>query len=857
VFHFGDNLRQSINIRVEKWPHMSTTMSPLKKWVSRFLKFVAVAAVMTVGLGLGSYAYFSRNLPDPAQLKTFRPPQVSKVTCSDGAVCAEYFTQRRTWVDITKLPKHVADSFLAAEDADFYSHAGLDWVGIARSSFKNLVPGRMKSGASTISQQTCRGLLLTQERTLSRKMREWILTPRMEQALTKNEILNLYINTIYFGHNRYGLEEASQFYFGKSAAALSVGEAAVMAGTIQSPNRINPLTNIVKAKRRQRYVLGQLVRHGFLTQEIVEPELEKPIVLGPRPPAIVGAYYAEEVRRNLLARYGEKLLNEGGLKVEIAMDVKKQAAAEEAVKTGLEAVDLRAGYRGPVGHIELSRFEALRGLLKTRLLEAGRRKPDEVLVADLTTLKDDVPADDSEESEETATLDEPIPTNDEKLVRAVGVKTLAPLVETVGIVVKIEVTENAALVDVVSNQIRIPWAGNKWNKRVSEKGLLAVNNIEELVEVGDLVRVRLGASTDSSTPLSGVIVQLPKVQGALVSIDPLTRNVVALVGGYDASISAFNRATQAQRQPGSSFKPFLYGAAMASKKFTPVSIVNDAPEAIRDSYTGKMWKPQNYEKGGFEGPMTLRTALTKSKNTVSVRLIEALTPKVVIEFARLAGIKSPLPENLTLALGTGEVSPLEIANAYATLHSGGAYADAIVIKKVTDLSGRVLEEHVAAFEPRIDKAAAFLTTSLMRSVVEEGTAVAVLELKRPAAGKTGTAQEFRDAWFSGFTMENVTTAWVGQDDHSPIGPSETGGKAALPIWLHYMRTIHQRVPVRDFAIPEGIVSVRVNPQNGLLAGAAMPGRVEYFMNDTAPTILSGDGSTVDVNDFIMQGGANR
>jgi penicillin-binding protein 1A len=371
-----------------------------------------------------------------------------------------------------------------------------------------------------------------------------------------------------------------------------------------------------------------------------------------------------------------------------------------------------------------------------------------------------------------------------------------------------------------------------------------------VLKVGDVVRIRVLKVPPPPGFLEASLDQVPAAQAALVIIKPETRHVVALTGGYDFVRSAFNRATQAKRQPGSSFKPFLYGSALATTKYTVVSVVNDAPEAIRDPYTGKTWKPQNYEKGGFDGPMTLRQALTLSKNTVSVRLIEALTPATVIDFARKVGINSQLPENLTLALGTGEVSPLEEANAYATIHSLGKYAEPIMLVRVTDGSGKILEEHQAAFEERIPAPIAALTTSLMRSVVEQGTATAVRELNRPAAGKTGTASEYRDAWFSGYTADYVATAWVGFDNHDPLGPSETGGKAALPIWLSAMRVIHEGLPPREFEIPEGVVTVRIDPNTGLLAGTRVPGREEMFLSGTEPTVETTGGEAVE--DFFNQ-----
>jgi penicillin-binding protein 1A len=832
-----------------------TFRARLWRWFKRLMVLAVIGLVLVIALGFASYAYFSRDLPSVEDLHAWRPAQVTKVTCRDGSTCAEFYLQRRTWVDITTMPKHVRDSFLAAEDADFYSHQGLDYLGILRSAVKNLKPGGMKSGASTISQQTCRQLLLSQERTLSRKMREWILTPRMEAALSKDEILNLYVNTIYFGHNRYGVEEASLFYFGKHAKDLTLGEAAVIAGTVQLPHRINPVTNVVKAKRRQTYVLKQLASHGFVTLEKATAEIEKPIILGPRPPAQIGASYAEEVRKQLVARYGEKAVLEGGLRVQIAMEPALQAAAEASVRAGLEAVDKRQGYRGPVGVVELERFKSLRPLLEKRLTEAGKRKPDDRFVADLTVLKDLKPpakeegADPLADPEEQLIPDEPVDTEDEKLAHAIGVKTLSDGVESVAWVSALDDAKGTAQLDLIGATAQLDFANLKWARR-RDGAKVGANptKISEVVAVGELVRVRLGPAIPASQTLSATLAQIPVVQGGLVAIDPKDRAVVALVGGYDFNLSAFNRATQARRQPGSSFKPFLYATAIESTKFTPISIINDAPEAIRDPYTGKMWKPQNYEKGGFEGPITLRQALTKSKNTVSVRLIEALGPDTVIAFANKAGIKSPLPQNLTLALGTGEVSMLEIANAYTTLQTNGLLAEPVMLVRVTDAKGKILEERHAAPEQVLNPAVAFLATSLMRSVVEEGTAVAVLELNRPAAGKTGTAQEFRDAWFSGYTADYVASAWVGFDDHEPIGPGETGGKAALPLWLGFMRVAHQGLPPREFAVPEGVKQVRIDPRTGKLAGGSVPGRNEWFLDGTEPTEET---RAVDPNDFLL------
>nr|WP_224243756.1 PBP1A family penicillin-binding protein [Hyalangium gracile] len=831
------------------------------KWTKRLLIVGAVGLVLAVATGVGAYLYFSRELPSVEALRNYQPPQVTKVTCGDGSLCAEFFKERRTLVRIEDLPKHVRDAFLAAEDADFYKHEGLDFFGITRAAIKNLIPGSRKSGASTITQQVVKNLLLTPERSLGRKIREWILTPRVEEALTKDQILNLYINQIYYGNRRYGLEEAALYYFGKHAKDLSIGEAAVLAGTPQSPHRINPETNMVRAKSRQRYVLGQLMQHGFLPKEQVEPELDKPIVLAPRPPPPVGAYYAAEIRRTLIERYGEEAVLEGGLRVEIAMQPKLQAVAEESVRTGLEAVDRRQGYRGPLGTLEAERFNRYKGLISHRIEEAGRRQKDAEYVADLAPLakagEEPKPTEEEEGAEEQrpelTPEGEAPPSAEQALVGSIRLRPLKEGLRLTGYVTAVDEKKGIAKVDLIGRTAEIAFPTVKWAR---QKGKGAPSNIADVFAPGQLVRVRVLKALPAPAAVEATLDQIPLVQGGLVVINPTNRHVVAMVGGYDFERSPFNRATQALRQPGSSFKPFIYAAALGSGRFTPLSTVNDAPEAVRDQYTGKQWKPKNYD-GKFEGPMSLRTALTKSKNTVSVRLIEAITPAAAIDYARRAGIHSTMPENLTLALGTGEVTMLEAVNAYATLQANGRYAEPLTLLRVQTALGKVLEEHAPAFEETLPPAVAYLTVTLMRAVVEEGTATAVRELNRPAAGKTGTTNESKDTWFSGFTMDWVASAWVGFDDNTPLGSTETGGRAALPIWLDFMRVAHQGLPAREFEVPPGIVQVRVDPATGLLAGNSMPGRLEPFLEGTQPTAEAPPVGQVDTSNFFLEDGKRR
>jgi penicillin-binding protein 1A len=844
-------------------PRSPSLAARLGRLAKRLLLLGLAGVVLVLALAAGAYVYFDRDLPSVDALRSYQPPQVTKVTCADGSVCAEFFRERRTLVRIEDLPPHVKNAFLAAEDAAFYQHEGLDYVGMTRALVKALRPGSRLQGASTITQQVCKNLLLTSERKLGRKARELILTPRLEKALTKDQILNLYVNQIYFGNGRYGVEEAALFYFGKHAKDLSVGEAASLAGTVQLPHRINPLTNVVKAKKRQEYVLGQMARQGFVPAAVVERELKKPLTLAPRPPEPVGGYYAEEMRRTLIARYGEKAVLDGGLRVSIAMDPRLQRAAEKAVREGLEAVDRRQGYRGASGQLPLEEYQRVRGLLETRVAEAGKRQKDAQVVADLAHLAEPLPEGKVQEGAEEVRLPgaeeeaggEPLPSAEEVRARGVALRPLAEGMSLVAYVTQVDDRGKLARLDLVTRSAEMPFSSVTWaRKRGVGKWTPEPKAVSDVVKVGDLVRVRVLAAPPAPAPLQVTLDQVPEVQGGLVVIDPASRAVVAMVGGYDFERSAFNRATQARRQPGSSFKPFLYGAALASGQFTPITVVNDAPEAIRDEWTGKVWKPQNYEKDSYEGPMTLREALTKSKNTVSVRLIQAVTPPVAIDFARRAGIRSELPQNLTLALGTGEVQMLEIANAYATLHSLGRHAEPLTLLSVRAADGKVLEEHQAAFTEALPPAAAFLATSLMQSVVEEGTATAVKSLHRAAAGKTGTASEYRDAWFSGYTADYVASAWVGFDSHESLGRGETGGKAALPIWLSFMQVAHEGKPARDFEVPSGVVFAQIDPSTGLLAGDAVPGRPEPFLDGTAPTAAALPPGQVDPSRLFLDEG---
>lgn len=748
----------------------------------RAILFILLALCFLSGAALASiYQIFSADLPTFDELVDYRPKESTKVFAPDGTQVGEFFEERRTVIPPHEIPEVLKRAILAAEDAQFYEHEGLDYVGIARAFFKNLSSGETRQGASTITQQVVKTFLLSPERTYTRKIKEAILARRLERNLSKDEILYLYLNQIYFGHGRYGVEEASLFFFGKKARDLDLGEAALLAGLPQSPARLSPVRYPDPAKQRQRYVLDRMLENGWISQAEHDAEYDRPIRLAERPADPPGPYYLEEVRRYLVERYGNEQVLTGGLRVYVGMDPELQRAADRAVRESLVEYDRRHGYRGPVGKLDEDRRAQV-----VEKAKGGR-------AVDVLSL------------------------------RAV---TLEPGARLFGAVAAVD--EKAVTV----------WFGGREGTiaRKDAEWALGGKKLGSLLKKGDIVHVEVLSARGAKAELA--LWQEPAIQGAVVAIEPTSRRVVAMTGGYDFERSSFNRATQALRQPGSTFKPFVYGAALESGRWTPASLVVDAPETFRDPWTGKDWKPQNYERNRFDGTMTLRRALATSKNTVPVRLISELGPDPVLDFARRAGIRSPMPRNLTLALGTGDLTVIELANAYATLASQGMYAEPILVERVEDRRGVVLEENRPKPAPTISPALSYVLTRLLQAVVEEGTGVRANVLGRPTAGKTGTTSDNKDAWFAGYTTDLVTVSWAGFDEPRPLGHRETGGRTAVPAWVEVMKAWHEKRPAREFPVPEGVEFAAIDPKTGLLAPLdAPPSEVEEtaFVQGTAPT----------------------
>lgn len=853
--------------------------------IRRAVRLAALAGLACLLAGGGVVFAWTWELPAFDGLKDYAPLVSTRVFGSDGSEVFQFARERRTVVPLEEIPEVLRRAVLAAEDARFYEHEGVNYLAIARCAVKGILRGGVACGGSTITQQVVKTFLLSSDWKVKRKVKELVLAPRLEENLTKDEILYLYLNQIYLGHLRYGVEEASRFYFGKGVADVTLGEAAVLAGLVQSPMRHSPVNHPGSAKERQRYVLRRMVEEGFISKARAEAEAARPIVVRPpeeRPP---GAWYADPVRRYLDERYGAEAVETEGLQVDVAMDPLMQRYAEAALEAGLRAVDRRQGFRGPILHLDADRLEAALPLWRARLARAEPR-PGRTWVWDLGRV-----------NPKEIDPDEPEEQDVSRMARA-------RLLETgevyAGLVV--EAGDRSATVDLGNatgalSLADVQWA-RKWNPT---QATAAPKKVSQVVRRGDVVLVRvmpaklsLERAVRERAPLALSLEQTPQVQGALVAIDPVTRGVRALVGGYDFQASQFNRATQARRQPGSAFKPFVWGAAIESRRFTPATLVYDTPDLYRDPWTGKEWKPRNFEKDSFDGPMLLGAALAHSKNTVAVKLLDALGVDAVAGFAQRMGITAELPRNLTLALGTGEVVPIELVNAYASIAARGFATSPVLVLRVRDRHGRVLEEHrpaapwdaapdgspaplaaaagagetpaavaipaaaatgqVGEPQPELAQPAAFILpetgtrpdvayvlTSMLRQVVESGTGGAARALGRPTAAKTGTAQEHRDAWFVGFTPELAAGVWIGFDDHSPLGPHETGAGAALPPWLSFMQAALGARPAADFTAVPGVELARIDPGTGSLASDAQA-PFAAFLAGTAPTETSRAGS---------------
>lgn len=826
-------------------------------WPSRIVLalvgLVVLVAAGVLGTGLALYLAVVSDLPDLHGIDDYRPPLASTVYDRDGRPIGEFFEERRRLVRLEEIPEHVILAFVAGEDDAFFEHSGIDLRSIFRAAWADIQAREIVQGGSTITQQTVKSLLLTPERRFDRKLKEMILARRLEQELTKDEILALYLNQIYFGGGAWGIGEAARTYFGKTVGELTVSEGAMLAGLPKAPSRNSPLGNYQAADNRRLYVLGRMQELGFIDTPTYEREVAAaPVIRGPREREDYAAatWFTEEVRRHLFERLGGDTVLKEGLRIETTLDLDLERTAEQALREGVEALDRRQGWRGPLRHV------ARDGIAAELDRIAAENRLDPATPRDLASLE---------------------------LGRTwLGVVTgIDESGKTLHVSFAPQVHVDVRLSDIA------------WAKKRIGGGAAAPN----VLAVGDVARFRVfqpepeadekkkdaannGAEFDAgeadaeppALPARRVaLYQIPEVEGSFFALDIATGEVLALVGGYDYGRSQFDRAVQARRQPGSAFKPFVYATAL-TRGLTALSVVQDQPYVQVDPTTGEVWSPQNYDHK-TRGPVQMREALARSLNLATINLMFRVGLRPIINFAHAVGIHSHIVPYPSMALGTSPVTLVELTSAYAVFPAGGRRVEPIFVRRVIDRDGKVLLTNFpltrpvdhkpptwesAKVEPKLTAdglpmgpdqvmtpSEAFLVTDLLRAPVEHpgGTAAKARKLGRPLGGKTGTTDDHGDAWFVGFSADIAAGAWVGFDERRSLGKGETGGRAALPIWIEFMEKAHEGAPVREFPVPEGVSYARVDPATGMLAGEGdAAGYMQAFPAGSEPTERAGAGA---------------
>jgi penicillin-binding protein 1A len=798
------------------------------------LRRLVIFSVATVG-GLlliaftGYFIYLTISLPKVDRLADYKPPIVSQVFGDDGILVGEFYLERRKVIEVNKIPRRLIQAFVAAEDSNFYQHKGLDYLGIVRAMVKNVIHLRKKEGASTITQQVAKSMLLTPEKKFSRKLKEAILATRMEKQLTKDEILYIYLNQIYMGAGSYGVQLAAETYFSKNVEQLNLAEMAMLAGLPKAPNSYSPLKHMEKAKERQGYVLERMVKEGYITQAEADHAKATPIVIRSLKKVNneQSAYFLEQIRMQLEEKYGEELLYKEGLNIYTTMNAEMQRAAFDAVVNGLKALDKRQGFRGPLKFLTEAEVDPY-----CKKIEDG---------IDYASLR------------QGATYH--------------------------GVVTAVDTVKGDATIRVGDRLGTLPKNNMSWaGKLVLQNSYGRLPEKVKGLSLGSLVEVQVVTPDLDKKGAVFALDQTPEAQAAIYAMDPRTGGVKAMVGGYDFKKSQFNRATQAKRNPGSAFKPVIYGAAL-EKGMTAAAIIDDSPVEY-DSGKEKSWRPKNYDNI-YRGNVTMREALTNSINIVSVKILEHIGVNTAIEFAKKLGITSQMEPNLTLALGASSVTPQELTAAYGVYASGGYRVTPYFITKVTDRAGKVLEEiptpkltvfsnvttavqitvsgseeeankpppaappaeaipvPVSPLPPPVQVVSAevsYIITNLMQSVVNSGTGQRAKAVGRPVAGKTGTTNDVKDAWFIGFVPQLVAGVWVGFDQERSLGAGGSGGQAAAPIWTEFMQRAVAGMPVQNFTPPANVTFATINPRTGRLAREGSEGSLqECFISGSEPS----------------------
>lgn len=750
------------------------------RWL--YYLFVAFSALGLIGVLLAGFAalVIYSNLPSLDTLTDYRPKIPLRIYSDEGLLIGEFGAERRNVVNISEVPAHLKQAILAAEDDRFYEHGGVDYLGVLRAAYSNFSAGSVRQGASTITMQVARNFFLTREKTLTRKFSEALLAFKIEHSLSKDKILELYVNQIYLGQRSYGFAAAAQIYFGKSLQEIDIAEAALLAGLPKAPSSYNPISSPKRAKSRQLYVLGRLHKLNYISSKELNELEKRPIIVKKQSTvlAMPADYVAEMVRQVIYDRYQEESYSKG-IKVYTTIRQLDQVAAYQALRKNVIEYDRRRGYRGPEAYVDL--------------LKNGTNQEK--------TLDD--------------ALDEVYDSDDIYAATVLAVKSGTVQVYRKG----------GEIIEITGDGLKF---AQKFLMEKKEPG-------KKYITPGALIRIQ----KDQKNVWH--IVQLPEIEAALVSLDPNDGAIRALIGGFDFYKNQFNHVTQAWRQPGSSFKPFIYSAAL-EKGFTPATIINDAPLSFSAAQTGsRSWEPKNFD-GKFEGPMRMRTALVKSKNLVSIRILQAIGIQYAQDYISRFGFDADRhPPYLPMALGSGSVTPMQMAAGYAVFANGGSRVAPYFIKRIEDEKGNILEQ----FQPItvtngakrvIDPRNAFIMTSMMRDVVNHGTAVKAKQLGRTdLAGKTGTTSNFVDAWFCGFQKDLVAIAWIGYDEPKSLGNNETGGRVALPIWMDYMGPVLKNMPIAEYRPPSGIVATKINSETGFRESAG--NIMEYFFNEQLTPLM--------------------
>lgn len=755
-----------------------------------FFGSIALALILFVVL-----MNYSVGLPDYHQLSDYQPPVTTRLYAEDGSLLAEYATEKRMFVPVEKMPLLLKQAFIAAEDKHFYSHAGLDFMGLTRAvltNIQNIGRNRRAVGASTITQQVAKNFFLSPERSISRKIKEALLAHRMEKAFTKEHILELYLNEIYLGQGAYGVASASKAYFDKSMDELDLDEMAYLASLPKAPNNYHPIKNADAAKARRDWVLGRMLEDGYITSEQARQAMDTPVHMNAstNKPLKEGQYYAEEVRRFVVDKYGADSINLGGLSIRTSVDPRLQVAATKALQDGLIAYDRRHGWRGPVAHV------------------AENQDPIETLKSYTSYYT---------------------PKN-----------WRYALVQNVS-------DDKASILLSDGTKGEIPFSEMTWAKKALENGRISATvptKPADVLSVNDIVWV-------SSKGDHYALEQMPAVEGALVALNPHTGRVLAMAGGFAFERNQFNRAIQAARQPGSSFKPFVYLAALDSG-YTPSSLILDAP-IVMENVDGSKWKPQNYSRQ-FYGPTTLRVGIEKSRNLMTVRLAQAIGMRKILDYGKKFGISDKLEPNLATALGAGETTLMKLVTAYGMLVNGGKKITPTLIDRIQDRTGKTLykqdmrecpncsgDNATPDLKPEIpdereqiqDPASAYQMVNILNGVVERGTGRSAKAVGKTLGAKSGTSNDSNDAWFIGFSPDLVAGVWVGFDNPQTLGPNDTGGVVSAPIFRDFMKEALKDTPNIPFRVPDSVRLVRVNATTGKPAMAGDTNVImEAFRLDT-------------------------